>query len=304
MKKITLSFFFISIISFSNLLKSDEVKIITKVDNEIITNIDIEKEYKYLISLNKDYRKLEKDKIYKFVKSSLLREKIKEIELKKYFELGVRDTFLNNRIGELYKKSGFLSAEDFQNYLKNFDLKIEDVAKKIEIELKWNKLIYDKYKDQIVINEEILKKKIIDDSQNKNMYNLSELIFSIENKEKINEVTKSISEIGFEKTVLIYSKAESRQKSGNLGWINELSLSKSILRELKNTKISEVTNPIQIQNGILIIKLNDKKRADISSINIEDNLRELVKFETNKQLNVFSAIYFEKIKDKLNIYEY
>ena len=291
-------------IGYSNLLISDEVKIKIKIDKEIITNIDIEKEYKYLISLNEDYRKLEKNKIYKFVKSSLLREKIKEIELKKYFELGVRDTFLNDRIGELYKKSGFLSAEDFQNYLKKFDLKIEDVAKKIEIELKWNKLIYDKYKDQIVINKEILKKKIIDESQNKNMYNLSELIFSIENKEKINEVTKSINEIGFEKTVLIYSKADSRKKSGNLGWINELSLSKSILKELKKIKILGVTDPIQIQNGILILKLNDKKKADISSLNIDDNLKELIKFETNKQLNVFSVIYFEKIKDKLNIYEY
>ena len=304
MNKLTLLFFLFLIIGYSNLLKSDEVKIITKIDNEIITNIDIEKEYKYLISLNKDYQKLEKDKIYRFAKSSLLREKIKEIELKKYFKLGVRDTFLNNRIGELYKKNGFLSTEDFQNYLKSFDLKIEDVAKKIEIELKWNKLIYDKYKNKIVVNEAILKKKIIDESQNKNMYNLSELIFSIENKEKINEVTKSINEIGFEKTVLIYSKAESRQKSGNLGWINELSLSKSILKELKKTKISGVTNPIKIQNAILIIKLNDKKRVDTSSINLDDNLRELIKFETNKQLNIFSAIYFEKIKDKLNIYEY
>jgi len=304
MNKLTLLFFLFLIIGYSNLLKSDEVKIITKIDNEIITNIDIEKEYKYLISLNKDYQKLEKDKIYRFVKSSLIREKIKEIELKKYFKLGVRDTFLNNRIGELYEKSGFLSTEDFQNYLKSFDLKIEDVAKKIEIELKWNKLIYDKYKDKIVVNEAILKKKIIDESQNKNIYNLSELIFSIENKEKINEVTKSINEIGFEKTVLIYSKAESRQKSGNLGWINELSLSKSILKELKKTKISGVTDPIKIQNAMLIIKLNDKKRVDTSSINLDDNLRELIKFETNKQLNVFSAIYFEKIKDKLNIYEY
>tara|TARA_A100000164_G_C21866461_1_gene752796 strand:- start:441 stop:1355 length:915 start_codon:yes stop_codon:yes gene_type:complete len=304
MNKLTLSFLFILVIGFSSLLKSDEVKIITKIDKEIITNIDVEKEYKYLISLNKDYQKLEKDKIFKFVKSSLLREKIKEIELRKYFKLGIRDDFLNNRIGELYKKRGFLSADDFQNYLKNFDLKIEDVAKKIEIELKWNKLIYDKYKNQIVINEDILRKKIINESQNKNMYNLSELIFSIENKEKINEVTKSIKEIGFEKTVLIYSKVDSRQKSGNLGWINELSLSKSILEELKKTNISEVTNPIQIQNGVLILRLNDKKKADISSINIEDNLRELIKFETNKQLNVFSGIHFEKIKDKLNIYEY
>ena len=39
------------------------------------------------------------------------------------------------------------------------------------------------------------------------------------------------------------------------------------------------------------------------SLDIDEELRKLIKFETNKQLNVFSAIYFEKIKNKLDINE-
>ena len=140
-------------------VETKEVKILTKIGDQIITNIDIENEYKYLISLNKEYQKLEKNKILNFARSSLLREKIKEIELKKYFDLGVQDSFLNNKIGEIYKDLGFSNSEDFQKYLNRNDLRISDVAKKIEIELKWNKLVYDKYKDQLVINKKVLKKK-------------------------------------------------------------------------------------------------------------------------------------------------
>ena len=308
MKKIFISFFFF-IIFFCDLnyLKSKEVKIFKKIGNQIITNIDIENEYKYLISLNKEYQKLEKEKIFNFAKSSLLREKIKEIELTKYFDLGKQDSFLNSKIGELYKKLGFSNSEDFQKYLDQFDLRIEDIARKIEIELKWNKLVYDKYKDRLVINEKVLKKKIIDDSKNRNTFNLSELIFSYkteqENKKKMTEITKSIKEIGFENTVLIFSEAESRKNSGNLGWVNELGLSKKILKKLENIDVSEITEPIQLQNAILILKLNDKKKIQMSSINVEEELRELIKFETNKQLNIFSTIYFEKIKNKLNLNE-
>ena len=308
MKKIFISFFFFTIFFWDlNYLKSKEVRILSKIGNQIITNIDIENEYKYLISLNKEYQKLEKEKIFNFAKSSLLREKIKEIELKKYFDLGVQDSFLNSKIVELYKKLGFSNSEDFQKYLDQFDLRIEDIARKIEIELKWNKLVYDKYKDKLVINEKVLKKKIIDESKNRNTFNLSELIFSYkteqENKKKMTEITKSIKEIGFENTVLIFSEAESRKTSGNLGWVNELGLSKKILEKLKNIDVSEITEPIQLQNAILILKLNDKKKIQMSSINVEEELRELIKFETNKQLNIFSTIYFKKIKNKLNINE-
>ena len=307
MKKLFIFFVFFFLFDNSNYLKSKEIKILTKIGYQIITNIDIENEYKYLISLNNDYKKLEKEKIFNFAKSSILREKIKETELQNYFELGVQDTFLNDKIGELYKSLGFSDSKKFQEYLNQFDLRIEDVAKKIEIELKWNKLIYDKYKDQIVINEEILKKKIIDASKNKNLYNLSELIFSYKtekkNKEKLAEILKNIEEVGFENTVLIFSEAETRKNSGNIGWINELSLSKAILEKLKKIDVSEITEPIQIQNAILILKLNDKKKADISSINLNEELRKLIKFETNKQLNTFSMIYFEKVKNKLDINE-
>ena len=74
------------------------------------------------------------------------------------------------------------------------------------------------------------------------------------------------------------------------------------LEKLKNINVSEITEPIKIQNGILILKLNDKKKANMS-VDIDEELRKLIKFETNKQLNVFSTIYFEKIKNKLSINE-
>ena len=308
MKKLFL--ILIIIFSFNDIdnSKSNEIKIVTKIGNQIITNIDIENEYKYLVALNNDYQKLEKNKIFNFAKSSLIREKIKEIELKKYFELGTQDVFLNNKIGELYQSLGFLNAEEFQVYLNKFGLRIDDIARKIEIELKWNKLIFDRYKKQIIINEDILKKKIIKESENRDVFNISELVLFYENEneneneKKLLEVLNSIDEIGFEKTVLIFSNSDSRKNSGNLGWINELSLSKSILERLKNISVTETTEPIRVQNGILILKLNDIKKTNMS-VDIDEELRKLIKFETNKQLNAFSTIYFEKIKNKLNINE-
>ena len=54
-----------------------------------------------------------------------------------------------------------------------------------------------------------------------------------------------------------------------------------ILEKLEKTSVLEITEPIQLQNAILILKLNDKKKIETSSINLDEELRELIKFETN-----------------------
>ena len=307
MRKIFFIFFCSFILLSPLVLKADQVQIVERVGADIITNIDIENEYKYLIALNMNYKSIDKQKIYDYSKESLINEKIKKNELKKYFELGVKDTYLDQKVLEIYERIGFKDLNEFKIYLQDYDLKIEDIYKKIEIEVKWNKLIFDKYKNQIVINEENLKKQLLEDIEDKYSYNISELVFSIQNKsdfeEKYKKINESISKIGFEKTVLIYSVSDSIDNSGNLGWIDEISLSKIILDEIRSIKISQITKPIKVQNGIIILKLNDKKKIIRTNKNNNDEFLKLVNFERNRQLNIFSSIYFNKIKELVFINE-
>ncbi len=298
--------FYLLIILFFNAtdLKTNEVKIIDKVGNEVITNIDIDNEYKYLIALNNNYNSIEKEKINRYAKESLIREKIKKSEIKKFFDLGNKDDFVDEKIIEIYQNLGFQNTTEFKNYLSDYDLNIDEIYKKIEIEMKWNQLIFEKYRNQIIINKEALKKELIEETKNRNSFNLSEIVFSIKNKlefeKKYNQIVKSINDIGFEKTVLIYSESSSANNSGNLGWIDELSLSKVILNEINRINISETTKPIKISNGILILKLNDKKKINRIDENLDEELSKLINFEKNRQLNIFSSIYFNKVKENFS----
>ena len=302
MNKIIFLFFLITIFFTSIDTKAEKVEIVNKIGTDIITNIDIENEYKYLIALNNSYKSIEKKKIYNFAKDSLIREKIKKNEILKFFELGTKDSYLDTKIKEIYKNLGFVDITEFEDYLKNYNLQISDIYKKIEIEVKWNQLIFEKYRNQIVVNKDILKRKLIEDTKNRESYNLSELVFSISDRsefeKKYDKIIKSIDKIGFEKTVLIFSEANSIENSGNLGWIDEISLSKVILSEIKKIDVSQITKPIKVSNGVLILKLNEKKKVNEITGDIEKELSKLVNFERNKQLNIFSSIHFNKIKEK------
>tara|TARA_B100000767_G_scaffold21247_1_gene19082 strand:+ start:5130 stop:6050 length:921 start_codon:yes stop_codon:yes gene_type:complete len=298
----------IFILNFNNLL-AVESKIIYKIQNEIITNTDIKKEYRYLSAFNSDLKNLTEDKIYNISKQSIVRETIKKIEiLKKKKNLYLDEKFLNKLIDEAYiKKLDFDSRESFKDYLEKNDLKIKDVEKKITIESLWNELIVRKYNSKIEINIDDIKKEIdkYKSSKSKN-YLLSEIVFEIVNKDelnkKYNEIKNSIKENGFENTVLIYSIANSVETGGKVGWINENSLNKEIKKHIELLNIGDLSKPFFTPNGVLLLKINNIKEEN-KKINKELELAKAINYQRNKQLSQYSLIYFNRVKKNLGFNE-
>tara|TARA_B110000091_G_C13729780_1_gene438524 strand:+ start:188 stop:1105 length:918 start_codon:yes stop_codon:yes gene_type:complete len=287
------------------LFAQDGVFIVYKINNQIITNVDINEEAKYLLALNNQLKNLDEKKIYELARESIVKEKIKKIEILKYFDLGQKNTFLDNVIKNFYLRLGLKNETEFSAYLEGYNLTINDVLKKIEIEATWNQLIYQKYKDIIDVDIDSLKKKLSTNRTlaDKKSYLLSEILFK-NNKEKPSAeiIKESIRKIGFKNTANIYSISDSAKFGGDMGWVVEGNLSKKILIELKKIKINEYTKPIQFDNKFLIIKIENIKIEKIKK-NEKKELEQMVQFETNKQLENFSKIFFSKVKINIDIDE-
>ena len=291
-----------------NNAKSIETKIVHKIQNEIITSIDIKKEFRYLMALNNNLKELEKEKILSISNESLIREKVKKIEILKNFkEIEINNEYLIFLLKNVYLKLNLKSLKEFELYLKDFDLTIEEVKRKITIDALWNEVIIKKYASQVTINKEQIKKNL---SKNKNIrskeYRLSEIIFEVENKEEIKEsykeIIKSIAEIGFENSASIYSFSESAKIGGDIGWINENSLNNKIKKKIYNLKIGEISKPIILSNGILMLKIINIKYSD-NDIDLEAKFKNAISYERNRQLRQYSKIYYNKIKKNLEFDE-
>jgi peptidyl-prolyl cis-trans isomerase SurA len=283
-------------------LKAIESHIVLKVNNEIVTNIDLDTEYKYLIALNNDLTNIDKETVLKLAKESIIREKIKKNELLKYYKFGETEKFLKVIVENFYKKLNIENLNDFEDYLNQYDLKLKIVQDKIEIEMLWNKLIGVKYGQQLNINEEILKKQIEKRSNDNELvkeYDLSEIIFQINDENdlnnKINLIQKNIKEQGFKNTANIYSIADTSKFGGNLGWVDEKQLSQEINIAIEKLEIGEVSQPIKITNVFLILKIENKKQKKIK-FDKKKLLEQAILFEKNKQYNQFSIIYYNKLK--------
>ena len=197
-------------------LNAEEIKIKIKINDQIITNFDLEKEQNYLIALNNNLSNLKDSEIRNLVEQSLITEKIKFIELKKYFEFKGQGKILEQVLQDFIKRLNLKNKNELEEYLQIYSLSLDDIMMKIEIETYWNQLIYEKYRSKIIIDENLIKKKIkqIKSKSIEKKFNLSEIFFELKQNEnidaKFNKIKIKIKDLGFENTANIESISDSK----------------------------------------------------------------------------------------------
>ena len=280
-----------------------------KIDNEIITSHDIEKEINYLKALNPKLSQIDKNELLMIAKKSTIKEFIKKKEIQKYKDLNLQNPQIDDVLNNLIQNLNLKNENQLKDYIKNFDLSIEDLKRKIEIENEWKNLIYSRYIKTVKIDKERLIEKIEKNSKEKFLeeYNLSEIVFTKKNDLTLNEFSKKIQESikknGFENTANLYSISDSAKVGGKIGWVRKNILSDQIINELKNLEINNYSSPLQINNNFFIFKINEIRKIQVE-IDKKKELDKMILIETSKQLDKFSNIFYNKIKLNSKISEF
>ena len=305
--KINLIYIILIILTNFTLVNSTENRILLKLDNNIITTVDLLNEIKFLSLINKDFEKLEKDKKIEIAKSSQIRDKIKFIEISKFrSEFNVSNTTLENIIKNYFKNLNISSLDDFDKFFNENNLDTEFVKMKIILDSMWKRLIYEKYSKNVKINEKEIRQNLKKLEKQKE-YLLSEIVFNLDESEKLeNKVTlinKSINDKSFSEVAILYSISETSKAGGKLGWIKESILSEIIIKEIKSKKNNEYSSVIVIPGGFLILYIEDVREVE-RDINLDEEIKLIIMKKTNDQLDLFSNIYLKKIKKMVQINEF
>ncbi len=303
---ISILFFFIHI----NFSLAEKVSIIYLIENIPITNVTIGNEIKYLLLINKKLSEVSKEDMVQYATKSILKEKIKEIELRKYYKFGEHNKIVDQNLNAFMQRLNITDNNIFYNLMNEIGLSKEFIKKKIEIELLWNQLIVQLYNDQISIDENKLRNKLKEKKNSSSNllweYLLYEISFSTNTmedfKKEHEKIKKSINEIGFEGSANIFSNSSSAKLGGKIGWVNENQLSKSIINNIQNLNLGEYSEPINVPAGNIILMIKDKREIK-NNLSLEEELKKKITQETNKQFTQYSAIYFKKVELNTKIYE-
>tara|TARA_B100000965_G_scaffold392442_1_gene402001 strand:+ start:4622 stop:5551 length:930 start_codon:yes stop_codon:yes gene_type:complete len=290
----------------NNLFAQSKIVISLIINNQPITNIDILYEANYLTALNPSIQNLNKKEILSIAKESLIKEKIKEEELKKHFNLNEKNIHVENILKTIYSNLNFNNKEQLESYLSQFNISLKDLIYKINIEARWNELIFKNYSNKFEIDYKKIKENL-KNQENKmtDSYLVSEILFNVENKSDLkniyDKIKTNIKNNGFESAARIYSLSNSASSGGKVGWVNINNFSSTIAKEIKNLKIKQISKPISIPGGYLVLKIDDKKKEKTKLKNFDKELNKLVNEEKNRKLNQYSIIHYSKIKKNSEI---
>ena len=288
-----------------------ENKIIFKINDKLITTFDVNQEERYLKILNPNLNKIDQNKLKVLATDSIVKEKIKEIELIKYFQIekALDDANLKIIMKNLYQAVGYQNEKEFKDYLKTQNIKFLSVKRKLAIEMLWNNLIFQKFSNRVVINETEIKNSLDKEINSLRLTRdvfLSEILIKNSKDLKLeilySEILKSIENIGFAATANIYSSSDTAKIGGKIGWVKETSLSKIIQKNIINLKKGQISKPIKINENYIILEIDDVK-INKKKIDKKKLLSNRISYIKNQQLENFSLAYFGKVKQSIQINE-
>jgi peptidyl-prolyl cis-trans isomerase SurA len=311
MKKFYLICLFLFLSYYSQINAEQSIVLKYKVNDDLITNFDIAKEAKYLAALNVELKDIDQTQLLDLGKKSLIKEKIKSYEIEKYYKINYQSTAADTYIENFKKKLGFENNSDFERYLVNYETNIDEIKKKLIVELTWNKLILDIYQNSILIDKEKISKtleKIMAEKKTQKSFELNEIVFSEKNNEdflkKYNRIIVDIENFGFEKAAVIHSISNTANTGGNIGWVNQSQLSEKINNAVVSLDLGNYTKPINSAGGSIILQLKNIKDISVENIDKELELSKIINAEKNRQLNQFSIIHFKKIENNNYVKEF
>ncbi len=280
-----------------------DLKILFKINDEIITNIDLDNEEKFLTLLNPKLINLSESQISAIAEKSIINRKIKEIELLKYIDLN-QENLGDEYIVNFINQSNFINKKHLIDEVKKNNLEFKYLEKNFIIDNLWREFVFNKFNAQVKVNIDNLKKQVLEKKNEVEELNLSEILFEVlpnsNLEESVNKIYSEIERSGFEAAATMYSISSSKNFGGKLGWVKSNQLSEKIYLEINKGK--DLSSPINTGSGYLIIKVNEKRKS-FEKIDFDKELKKLINLETEKELNKLGYIYFNKIKKRTFINE-
>jgi len=288
-KKINYLLFLFIFIVYNNLYAT-KIEILAKINNRIITNIDLEYRLNLAIELSNIPNEIKfRKQIRQQILNLLIDENLKIQEAEKY-GIFISSAEVYTEINRLEQRLRLPKDSLIENFRKKNIPEIV-IYNQIRGQLLWNKIVAYRIANNISISnkqtEEALQNFI--KSSGESEYNISEIFIStssnnLENssEDKIYSIYNKVNSSNF--TILAQQFSDGAININN--WYRESVLNPEIVKTIRNLQIGDISKPIKTNSGLHIYLLNDKRKTK--------------KIKENETLYNLSQIFFKITDNNVN----
>ena len=270
------------------------------VGNKAITKSDVVNEIKIILIINNEsYSDDKRENLHDIAIKSIIKRSVKQIAIGKNDLLRFDKKDLINELEKMATKIN-VDLETFKNICSSNELDFSLIEDQVKTELLWNSLIFHLYKSRISVNAEEINDqlKLIQSKKEIEEFLISEIVISSveadQLKTKINEVKEKIKNEGFNNVAMNLSISTTAINGGDMGWLNENQMPEKIKTIVMTTPVGNITEPILLSRGILLLKIRNRRKIQKKSI--EETKNELVNLEKTKILNMYSLSHYDSLR--------
>lgn len=290
MKKLINLLLFLFIFIVFNNLYATKIEIVAKINNQIITNMDLEHRLNLAIEISNIPNEIKfRKQIRQQILNLLIDENLKIQEAERYGIL-ISSAEVYSEISRLEQRLKLPKDSLIENFRKKNIPEIV-IYNQIRGQLLWNKIISYRIANNISISnkqtEEALQNFI--KSSGEVEYNISEIFIShtsnnLENssEDKIYSIYNKVDSSNF--TILAQQFSDGALNINN--WYRESALNPEIIKTIRNMQIGDISEPFKTNSGLHIYLLNDKRKTK--------------KIIENETLYNLSQIFFKATEANVN----
>lgn len=272
-------------------LFSIEIKIIAKINNQIITNIDLENRLNLAMAMANIPNETEvRNRLKEQVLKIFIDEVLKIQEAQK-FNILISSNDINNEINRLERRLD-IDSNTLISTLKKKNVPEITVYEQLRSQLLWNKLVSVRVANGINITDKQKNETFQNFIKNsgETEYNISEIFVSIANStnssalEKVKSMHTKLNSSNFISMAEQFSDGAININN----WTRESMLNEKVIDSIKQIQVGEITQPVESNIGYHIYLLNDKRRTKkIIENQLLYNLSQIFfKFTDNKQSEI------------------
>ena len=270
------------------------------VGDKALTDSDIINEVKTILIINnQSYTKDKKKELQSLAVRRVIERLIKKSEIEKFSLLRFDEDNLKQKI-DIIAKGVNVDVDGLKAIFDRNDADFEELRESIKTDLLWNNMILAIYENKLNVNENEIDQQLANYKKDAIIYEylLSEIVLkpveSSKLEEELNMVKNMIDDIGFQKTAMNISLSVNSAKGGEIGWIDENSLTTRFKSKIINTPVGKISEPLILPEGIIIFTVRDKRKSD-KVIDLEETKELLIIAEKNKMLNMYSLSHYESL---------